>query len=79
MTAHFMGQMDNVYLWVLVNYEAAIHARRRGFTRAAAARSGLRMALIVIAMRHSQRVTMQYILLSVAAIAMIITRIGIAS
>ena len=77
MTARFMRQMDKVYLRVLLWCKTANHARRRGFARAVAVRCGLHMALIVIAIRHSQGVTMQYIFLPVAEKAMIITRIGI--
>ena len=71
-----MGRMDKVYEPILGWYKATIHSRRRGFATAAV-RSGIHMASITIAMRHSQGVTMQYIALSMAEKATITTRLAI--
>ena len=76
MTGAFMGRMDKIYATVLGWYKATIHSRRRGFATAAV-RSGVHMASITIAMRHSQGVTMQYVALSMAEKATITTRLAI--
>ena len=78
MTAQFMAAMDKRYAPILGWLKATIHSRRRGFATAAV-RSGIHMASISIAMRHSQGVTMQYVALSLAEKAAITTRLAIAS
>ena len=78
MTAQFMAAMDKRYAPILGWLKATIHSRRRGFATAAV-RSGIHMASICIAMRHSQGVTMQYVALSLAGKAAITTRLAIAS
>ena len=76
MTGSFMAQMDKVYAPILGQYKATIHSRRRGFATAAV-RSGAHMALITIAMRHSQGVTMQYVSLTTAEKASLTTRLAV--
>ena len=76
MTATYMARMDKVYAPVLGWGKATIHSRRRGFATAAV-RSGLHMAIITMAMRHSQGVTMQYVALTVAEKASITTRLAV--
>ena len=76
MTGDYMSKMDSVYARTLGWCGATIHSRRRGFATAAV-RSGIHMATITIAMRHSQGVTMQYITLSTAEKATITTRLAI--
>ena len=71
-----MSQMNKVYAPILGWYKATIHSRRRGFAMAAV-RSGIHMAMITIAMRHSQGVTMHYVSLTVAEKASITTRLAI--
>ena len=78
MTGGFMSRMDKHYAPKLGWCKATIHSRRRGFATAMV-RSGVHMAAITIAMRHSQGVTMQYIALSMAEKAAITTRLAIAS
>ena len=78
MTGTFMARMDERYAPALGWYKATIHSRRRGFATALV-RCGVHMALITIAMRHSQGVTMQYIALSLAEKASITTRLAIAA
>ena len=78
MTASYMSGMDRIYSPILGWYKATIHSRRRGFATAAV-RSGVHMASITIAMRHSQGVTMQYLALSLAERAAITTRLAIAA
>ena len=78
MTGQFMSTMDKKYAPILGWLKATIHSRRRGFATAAV-RSGIHMASISIAMRHSQGVTMQYVALSLAEKAAITTRLAIAS
>ena len=78
MTGAFMVRMDKQYAPHLGWYKATIHNRRRGFATALV-RCGVHMALITIAMRHSQGVTMQYIALSVAEKASITTKLAIAA
>ena len=78
MTGAFMARMDEQYAPALGWYKATIHSRRRGFATALV-RCGVHMALITIAMRHSQGVTMQYIALSVAQKASITTKLAIAA
>ena len=78
MTGNFMATMDRIYAPTLGWYKATIHSRRRGFATAAV-RSGVHMAAITIAMRHSQGVTMQYISLPLADKAAITTRLAIHS
>ena len=58
MTGDYMSKMDSVYARTLGWCGATIHSRRRGFATAAV-RSGIHMATITIAMRHSQGVTRQ--------------------
>ena len=60
-----MSRMDKVYGPVLKWGKATIHSSRRGFAPAAV-RSGLDMATISIALRHSQGVKLQYVALSLA-------------
>ena len=76
MTASYVSSMDKIYSPILGWHKATIHSRRRGFATAAV-RSGVHMASISIAMRHSQGVTMQYIALSLAERASITTRLAI--
>ena len=76
MTGVFMSRMDKVYAPVLKWGKATLHSRRRGFATAAV-RSGLHMAVITIAMRHSQGVTLQYVSLSTAEKASITTRLAV--
>ena len=78
MTGAFMAQMDKIYAPTLGWFNATIHSRRRGFATAMV-RSGVHMASITIAMRHSQGVTMQYVNLSIPEKASITTRLTIAS
>ena len=78
MTASYMSGMDRIYSPILGWYKATIHSRQRGFATAAV-RSGVHMASITIAMRHSQGVTMQYLALSLAERAAITTRLAIAA
>lgn len=78
MTGAFMARMDERFAPALGWYKATIHSRRRGFATALV-RCGVHMALITIAMRHSQGVTMQYIALSVAQKASITTKLAIAA
>ena len=76
MTGSFMAKMDRQYAPILKWGKATIHSRRRGFATAAV-RSGLHMAKITIALRHSQGVTLQYVSLSLADKASITTRLAI--
>lgn len=76
MTGSFMSRMDKVYGPVLKWGKATIHSRRRGFATAAV-RSGLHMATISIALRHSQGVTLQYVALTLADKAAITTRLAV--
>ena len=78
MTGNFMAKMDKIYAPILGWHKATIHSRRRGFATAAV-KSGVHMANITIAMRHSQGVTMQYIALSLQEKASITTRLAIAA
>ena len=78
MTGAYMSSMDKIYSPVLGWHKATIHSRRRGFATAAV-KSGVHMANITIAMRHSQGVTMQYIALSLQEKASITTRLAIAA
>ena len=78
MTGDFMRRMDKIYAPRLGWHKATIHSRRRGFATAAV-RSGIHMAHITIAMRHSQGVTMQYVSLSMEEKATITTRLAIAA
>ena len=78
MTGDFMTKMDKLYAPILGWHKATIHSRRRGFATAAV-KSGIHMANITIAMRHSQGVTMQYIALSLQEKATITTRLAIAA
>ena len=78
MTGEFMTRMDKIYAPALGWFKATIHSRRRGFATAMV-RSGIHMASITIAMRHSQGVTMQYIRLTIPEKASITTRLAIAS
>ena len=78
MTGDFMRRMDKIYAPLLGWQKATIHSRRRGFATAAV-RSGIHMANITIAMRHSQGVTMQYVSLSLEEKATITTRLAIAA
>ena len=78
MTAQFMAAMDKRYASMPGWLKMTIHSRRRGFATAAV-RSGIHMASIAIAMRHSQGVTIQYVALSLAQKAAITTRLAIAS
>ena len=78
MTGDYMRRMDKHYIPILGWHKATIHSRRRGFATAAV-RSGIHMANITIAMRHSQGVTMQYIALSLEEKATITTRLAIAA
>ena len=78
MTGAYMASMDKIYSPVLGWHKATIHSRRRGFATAAV-RSGIHMAYITIAMRHSQGVTMQYVALGLAEKASITTRLAIAA
>ena len=76
MTGAFMSRMDKTYAPILKWGQATIHSRWRGFATAAV-RCGLHMAKISIAMRHSQRVTMQYVALPLADKAAITTRLAV--
>ena len=76
MTGAFMSRMDKAYGPILKWGKATIHSRRRGFATAAV-RSGLHMATISLAMRHSQGVTLQYVTLTTADKAAITTRLAI--
>ena len=78
MTGAHMASMDRIYGPVLGWGKATLHSRRRGFATAAV-RCGLHMALITIAMRHSQGVTLQYVSLSLAEKAATTTRLAVAS
>ena len=78
LTGNFMGRMDKVYATKLGWFKATIHSRRRGFATAMV-RSGIHMASITIAMRHSQGVTLQYVALSIAEKASITIRLAIAA
>ena len=78
MTGDYMRRMDKHYIPILGWHKATIHSRRRGFATAAV-RSGIHMANITIAMRHSQGVTMQYVSLPLEEKATITTRLAIAA
>ena len=78
MTGNYMAQMDKIYGPTLGWTKATLHSRRRGFATAAV-RSGIHMASICIAMRHSQGVTMQYVALSLAEKASFTTRLAVAA
>ena len=78
MTGDFMRKKDKIYAPILGWHKATIHSRRRGFATAAV-KSGVHMANITIAMRHSQGVTMLYIALSLEEKATISTRLAIAT
>ena len=78
MTGQYMMRMDKIYAPKLGWQNATIHSRRRGFATAAV-RSGIHMAQITIAMRHSQGVTMQYVALTLEDKAVITTRLAIAA
>ena len=78
MTGQYMMRMDKTYAPKLGWHKATIHSRRRGFATAAV-RSGIHMANITIAMRHSQGVTLQYVTLSLEEKTVITTRLAIAS
>ena len=78
MTGDLMATRDKIYAPSLGWHKATIHSRRRGFATAAV-KSGIHMAKITIAMRHSQGVTMQYIALSLEEKASITTRLAIAA
>ena len=78
MTGTFMARMDKDYGTKLGWGKATIHSRRRGFATAAV-RRGLHMAIITIAMRHSQGVTLQYVALTMAEKAVITTRLAVES
>ena len=76
MTVDFMRRMDKSYAPKLNWFKATIHSRRRGFATAMV-RTGIHMASITIAMRHSQGVTLQYVAFSIAEKASITTRLAI--
>ena len=76
MTGAFMASMDKIFAPVLGWYKATIHSRRRGFATAAA-RNGIHMSYITIAMRHSQGLTLQYISLGIAEKASITTCLAV--
>ena len=78
MTGDFMARRDKIYAPKLGWHKATIHSRRRGFATAAV-KSGIHMANITIAMRHSQGVTMQYVALTLEEKAVITRRLAIAS
>ena len=78
MTGQYMMKRDKTYAPILGWHKATIHSRRRGFATAAV-RSGIHMAIITIAMRHSQGVTLQYVTLTLEEKAVITTRLAIAS
>ena len=78
MTGQYMMKIDKIYAPKLGWHKATIHSRRRGFATAAV-RSGIHMAQITIAMRHSQGVTMQYVALTLEDKAVITTRLAIAA
>ena len=78
MTGAFMASMDKIFAPFLGWHKATIHSRRRGFATAAA-RNGIHMSYITIAMRHSQGVTLQYISLGIAEKASITTRLAVAA
>ena len=78
MTGDFMRRMDKIYAPRVGWQKATLHSRRRGLAKAAV-KSGIHMANITIAMRHSQRVTMQYVSLSIEEKAIITTRVAIAA
>ena len=71
-----MAKMEKQYAPVLKWGKATIHSRRWGFATVAV-RSGLHMAKITIAMRHSQGVTLQYVSLSLADKAAITNTLAI--
>ena len=78
MTGEYMMRKDKTYAPILGWHKATIHSRRRGFVTAAV-KSGIHMANITIAMRHSQGVTMQYVSLSIEEKAVMTTRLAIAA
>ena len=78
MTGEYMMRKDKTYAPILGWHKATIHSRRRGFATAAV-KSGIHMANITIAMRHSQGVTMQYVALTLEEKAVITTRLAIAA
>ena len=65
MPGDFMARRDTHYAPKLGWFKATIHCRRRGFATATV-RSGVHMAAITNAMRHSQGVTKQYVALQIA-------------
>ena len=78
MTGAYTTRVDKMYAPALGWFKATIHSQRRGFATAMV-RSGIHMASITIAMRHSQGVTMQYIKLTIPEKASITARLAIAS
>ena len=78
MTGQYMMAKDKTYAPILGWHKATIHSRRRGFATPAV-RSGIHIANITIAMRHSQGVTLQYVSLSLEEKAVITSRLAIAS
>ena len=78
MTGNFMMRQDKIYAPKFGWQKATTHSRRRGFATAAV-KSGVHMARITIAMRHSQGVTMQYVALTLEEKAVITTRLAIAA
>ena len=78
MTGDFMRRMDKIYAPRVGWQKATLHSRRRGLAKAAV-KSGIHMANITIAMRHSIEVTMQYVSLSIEEKAIITTRVAIAA
>ena len=78
MTEQYMMRNDKIYAPLLGWHKATIHSRRRGFATAAV-RIVIHMAQITIAMRHSQRITMQYVALGLEVKAVITTRLAFAA
>ena len=78
MPGDFMARRDTYYAPKLGWFKATIHCRRRRFATATV-RSGVHMAAITKAIRHSQGVTMQYVALSIAEKVAVTTRYAIAS
>ena len=78
MTGDFMRRMVKIYVATQGWQNVTLDSRRRGFATAAV-KSGIHMANITIAMRHSKWVTMQYVSLSIEEKAIMTTRLAIAA
>ena len=77
MTGAFMASMDQIHVPVLGWCRATILCRRRGFATAAV-RCEIPMASIVLATRHTQGATLQYVTLRLSEKASFTAQLAIA-